>query len=345
MAATNLSVWSFDSNKFLDGAQFSRSIAPIMNAQGITTIMDVAIDLQSQFSSKKDANNLKRSLNFLEEHVNSLPLFLRPELYSENKKAKFSNSITYDESVLLTKDGFTASASLDDAVGLVGKYLDFRGYTPANKKSIMHNFPNYSCSELEYDNSLFVRIHDQSMEELPDNSTKKFANGCMYNQSFKGRDDSCSIVSSENQYVVATHKHSIGFLRDKDTDADPRDPGKKIKNIKALVLDFCINFKSKPSEKVKVIDAAPSLPRKVTKKLKPIDVLPRFVKVHVQSKCSCINGSKYETEDTATWITFSVFVGVTDSKSSVCKFDTFRAIVLSEVLKMNQARILTGGKH
>lgn len=63
-------------------------------------------------------------------------MLLRPELFNETKKGKLSNSLSSNDSISLIKEGLMAESPISDAVDLAHRYLDYKGFVSANKKSI-----------------------------------------------------------------------------------------------------------------------------------------------------------------------------------------------------------------
>ena len=313
-------IWSLDEGKILDKGEIRKGSAGalVLNAKGLKKVDAVRVA-----SKDSDSSSAKRSLELL----NDCPLLLRPELiFSDNKKPKFSESIN-NNSVLLTQKDFKAGAPFSEALRLLNGYVDSRGFMSANKKSIQKHFPNNGCDDMNCEKSLFVR---NSMQDI---SNKE--NQSVYSQSLDNREDSsCRLVFKQDDWNNAIQTHALGFCSALDC---------RIESCRALVLDVGIVYKTKP-ETIAVGTAKPVF---TAKKLKANDVFPRFVKVHLKSKCFQAD-QRFETEDSLCWTTFTIFVGVKDDMSSLCRFDTFRTIVLEEILKMNEsnpAHVMTISRH
>lgn len=146
-------------------------------------------------------------------------MLLRPDLFNENKKGKFSNSLSSNDSILLIKDGFTAESPISDAVNLVNRFLDYKGFVPANKKSINNNFPNSGCEDANFESSFFVRSNYQDLSALPKSSSRPAKKMELYDLSFQGREDSSGIVFNDEQFHKAISTHGIGFLSKREFDA------------------------------------------------------------------------------------------------------------------------------
>lgn len=250
------------------------------------------------------------------DNCQDIPLILRTELLNGkgSKKPKFDNKS--ENFVLLTNSTLIGSSNFSEAIECVQSYLMTNDYVFANFSKIKPVY--YAASDIPADNNqvLFVRTSEQSVDSSVVKEKIPFIS--QFSCTNRDIDGLLSLTNSNSLWEKNIMNHGLYLSKVK---------GCPIDNLSAVMVDVGAFFISKPANK-------PVAMPKITLEKS----FPYLARVEVKSKCTYSEQSKSnETSDNLIRTTFSVYVDISDLKSTACMYDTFRTIVLQHILSLETA--------